>query len=307
MLSKLLDENKSKTIAITYHSSDRDDELFHKDAKGRNDFYPDCTYKPSSPMNGKIPPSAPDGDQYPYWTKWVDQAGIDKLYSDTEGAYSFEIKGEASASNPNKAKIYVQVTAKKNFVVRDQVLHVVAVEDNIDYKKRFGIEPKNGQKIHHHVMQKMLPNHEGTILPLGVGETGVFTFDYDISNTKIKKENVRIVAFVQSFGSQEVHDVDISKEHPFQLSNSTKNKSPLVGLNLSMKLQKGKLLITNVSSPSNYGITLFNAHGRTLMNMNNVQLSEGVNSFSIPLVNGVTFVKLIDRLSNQTAIKKISF
>lgn len=80
-------------------------------------------------------------------------------------------------------------------------LHVVIIES-----VTYGNTGTNGETEFHHVMHKMMPNAQGTVVTLSALEEYSFSFSHDMSTTNVEEmEELMVVVFVQNHGTKEIY------------------------------------------------------------------------------------------------------
>ncbi|TVR42460.1 MAG: T9SS C-terminal target domain-containing protein [Bacteroidia bacterium] len=80
-------------------------------------------------------------------------------------------------------------------------LHVVIIES-----VTYGNTGTNGETEFHHVMHKMMPNAQGTVVTLSALEEYTFSFSHDMSTTNVEEmEDLMVVVFVQNHGTKEIY------------------------------------------------------------------------------------------------------
>ena len=135
-------------------------------------------------------------DGYNQYNSAITQDVFDIFYDnpafvDIKGSFNTDgdminIKAEVmSYVDLNSANVYV--------VVNEKVTH-----DNVG---------TNGEKEFHHIMMKMLDNHEGTPINIVAGENITYEMSYDMSSTNVEEmDDLEVVVFVQETTDKHVYN-----------------------------------------------------------------------------------------------------
>jgi|GEM_PF-5156081 len=92
------------------------------------------------------------------------------------------------------------VEVSSSIDLMNHTLHVVVVEDPVDYGMTF----PNGEKVFPWVPRQMLPDYNGTAINIQAGATPQsFNFNFDASRA-LQQGNLHVVAFVQDNSSNEI-------------------------------------------------------------------------------------------------------
>lgn len=136
----------------------------------------------------------------------VNQATLDSYLSDPAW-FDINIEQEVVGDSLHVAADF---TALKDFQEgTDNFLRVwvVLIEEVVEYGPGDPTPGLNGEREFHWVMRDMLPGNAG--LPIGKQFNGDITsvdYSYWIDQTEIDPSQLRAVAFVQNYGSKEVHN-----------------------------------------------------------------------------------------------------
>ncbi len=123
-------------------------------------------------------------------TNALQQALQVPAFMQIEGSY--EIDGD---------HISIQGTVMPYATFPESRLHVVIIES-----VTYGNTGTNGETEFHHVMHKMMPNAQGTVVNLSANEAFHFSFDHDMSTTNVEEmDELMVVVFVQHHESQEIY------------------------------------------------------------------------------------------------------
>ena len=129
----------------------------------------------------------------------------------------FDIRGSFNVTGNTinvKADVvpYVSVNARVYISVNEKITH-----NNTG---------TNGETSFHHVMMKMLPNAEGTVVDFVGGETQHFEFTQDLSGTHVEEmTDLEVSIWVQNYPSHYVYNSHFAYEytdsHPYPVENLT--------------------------------------------------------------------------------------
>lgn len=194
--------NKDRVAVIKYHvwwPSPGNDPFYHANTTenaGRVNYY-NTNYVPRGIINGTS-----DGtSSASTWITLIQNSII------TTSQFEIKILGNVDATTGGN--LTIQVTSDNNPIPSGTlVLHVAVVESDINYTGT------NGDPIHHFVMRKMYPNHNGEVFTINPNETKTFsrTFAW---NSAWKLDNSHIVAFIQNRDNKTVYQAVIRRANIF--------------------------------------------------------------------------------------------
>lgn len=194
--------NKDRVAVIKYHvwwPSPGNDPFYHANTTenaGRVNYY-NTNYVPRGIINGTS-----DGtSSASTWITLIQNSII------TTSQFEIKILGNVDATTGGN--LTIQVTSDNNPIPSGTlVLHVAVVESNINYTGT------NGDPIHHFVMRKMYPDHNGEVFTINPNETKTFsrTFSW---NSAWKLDNSHIVAFIQNRDNKTVYQATIRRANIF--------------------------------------------------------------------------------------------
>ena len=194
----LMRKNSDKVAFILYPH----DDAVHPDPMGKNakefvrgrmmEYYEIYSF-PHVVVNGEV-------KGHPHN---VDQKSID---DENEHLSYFFIDIFLNDINENTIDMEVELEALKDFQSEEDEnlrLFVGLIEKEINYKEPPGT---NGEKEFYHVLRMMLPDEKGKVVgKFEAGGEKRFSFSGDISEYVKNSDKLAIVAFVQNYETQEVH------------------------------------------------------------------------------------------------------
>ena len=139
-----------------------------------------------------------------------------------------ELKGAFNV-NENDSTINITVDIMPFVNIYNKRLFVTVNE-----KTTTGNASYNGETEFHHIMMKMLPNHEGTTINLTAGEMQHFEFSYNMNETFMEELNdLEVAAWIQDYESFVIYNSNYMyeyTEHPYPVQNLnlTDNDSTLL-------------------------------------------------------------------------------
>ena len=194
--------NKDRVAVIKYHvwwPSPGNDPFYHANTTenaGRTNYY-GTSYVPRGIING----TSDGGASASTWITLIQNSII------TTSQFEIKILGNVDATTGGN--LTIQVTSDNNPIPSGTlVLHVAVVESDINYTGT------NGDPIHHFVMRKMYPDHNGEVFTINPNETKTFsrTFAW---NSAWKLDNSHIVAFIQNRDNKTVYQAVIRRANIF--------------------------------------------------------------------------------------------
>ncbi|MBN1982927.1 MAG: Omp28-related outer membrane protein [Chitinivibrionales bacterium] len=207
---------------LSYHCNvsskpEKNDLLTNEDSKKRMEFY-GFQYVPYATLNG-----VSAGNNFN--VKAITNQKIQEAYQ--KPAYlNFSVQGIQTQLNPHACSIAVTIQALADYSSKSSlVLFTAIIEDSINYKTLFGIPAENGRNEYSHVVRKLLPSANGTVIGnLTKGTTIPQKFVYTNEEKTQKHTNLRVVVFVQDMASKDIIGAFQSKSHPFQEPTSVNRK-----------------------------------------------------------------------------------
>lgn len=104
--------------------------------------------------------------------------------------------------------ISVEATINPYISLAGAVAHIVVIEE-VTYDNA----ASNGETEFHHVMMKMLPNANGTIVDLTAGVSTILNFSHDMSTTYVEEmDDLMVVIFVQDNNTKSILQAAYSEE-----------------------------------------------------------------------------------------------
>ena len=162
----------------------------------------------------------------------------------------------------------------------------------------------NGETSFHHIMMKMFPDAEGTILDFKASEIQHFEFSYDMNNTYMEELNdLEVAAWIQDYDSFVIYNSNYLyeyTEHPYPVQN------------LQLADNDSTLLITweapEQGSPLSYNIYINDELAAE--NHNELSYSTKANGLTVAKVvavyeNGKTSASVIDNISIENNTESI--
>ena len=213
----------------------------------------------------------------------ITQEELDTVYNTPA---FIELKG---AFNVNNDTININVDVLPFVNLYNKRLFV-----SVNEKTTTGNVGINGEKEFHHVMMKMLPNAEGTVINLIAGEMQHFDFTYNMNGTFVEEmEDLEVAVWIQDnescmeiFNSNYLYEYC---EHPYPVEN------------LKLTDNKGTLSIT-WDTPKQGNPIAYNIY------INNELVIENHNELSYStMADGFTIVKVVAVYENgKSSVGKIS-
>ena len=191
-----------------------------------------------------------------------------------------ELKGAFNV-NENDSSINITVDVMPFVNLNDKRLFVTVNETTTT-----GNASYNGETVFHHIMMKMLPNHEGTTLNLTSSELQHFEFSYDMNDTHMEElTDLEVAVWIQDYYDHTIYNSNYLyeyTEHPYPVQN------------LQLADNDTSLLITweapEKGNPVGYNIYI----NDSLMAENHNELS-----YSTKEANGLTVVKVVAVYEND--------
>lgn len=194
--------NKDRVAVIKYHvwwPSPGNDPFYWANTTenaGRTNYY-GTNYVPRGIINGT-------SDGASSASTW-----ITLIQNSINTTSQFEVKILGNVDATTGGNLTIQVKADNNPIPSGTlVLHVAVVESDIYYTGT------NGDPVHHFVMRKMYPNHNGEVFTINPNETKTFTRSFSW-NSQWKIDNSHIVAFIQNRDNRQVYQAAIRKANIF--------------------------------------------------------------------------------------------
>lgn len=196
--------NKDRVAVIKYHvwwPSPGNDPFYlantTENAGRTNYYFPGSKYVPHGMINGT-------GDGSSSASTW-----ITLIQNSIITTSQFEIRILGNVDATTGGNITIQVTSDNNSIPSGTlVLHFAVVESNTNYTG------PNGDPIHHFVMRKMYPDHNGEVFTINPNQTKTFTRVFSW-NSSWKIDNSHIVAFIQNRDTKEVYQAAIRRANIF--------------------------------------------------------------------------------------------
>ena len=206
-----------------------------------------------------------------------------------EAAY-IELKGAFNV-NENDSTINITVDIMPFVNLYNKKLFVTVNEKTTT--KNIGF---NGETEFHHIMMKMLPNHEGTTLDLIATELQHFEFSYDMNDTYMEELNdLEVAVWIQDYDNFVIYNSNYLyeyAEHPYPIQNlkltnddntlSMTWEAPQQGNPVGYNIYINDTLIAEMHKELSYSTN--EANGLTIVNV--VALYE----------NGMTSASVIDNI-----------
>ncbi len=203
-INTLLKANSSKVVGIKYQVSwpgfDPMNKQNAKDSDVRRSYY-GVDAVPTTVINGVK-------------GKVLNQANINEQY-ETPSPFNLDIEHEFNADIDS---VFVRciVTAAKDLEEENLLLHVAMLEKEIHFSAAPGA---NGEKSFYHVMRKMYPDANGTLLKGSwkKGDSDTIYFSEGIPEYIYNLTQIHFIAFIQSKTSKAVHQA--AKNNTMQLQD----------------------------------------------------------------------------------------
>ena len=200
-LNKYLKSNTDKVIPVIYHTG-------KQGADPMYDFDNSFSYQRSVNYYSSttVPSVIVDGDKVSNLTK----AGAEAAINSASKSSMMSISTNSSIDESGKLKIDIGVNSQEAFT--NLSLRVVVVEAGVFFDKPAGT---NGEKEFCFVARHMLPNATGT--PFGIASNGnrSFNFEKQLDLTKLNKNNIYVVVFVQDETNKKVLQAVATKKVEF--------------------------------------------------------------------------------------------
>ncbi|MBI1193171.1 MAG: Omp28-related outer membrane protein [Bacteroidetes bacterium] len=151
--------------------------------------------------------------------------------------------------------------------------HVVVIEEEVNYTSPPGY---NSERDFYWVMRNMLTGSSGSILGKQFeGDITTLDYTYDIDLSEIDPTRLKVVAFVQSMTTKEVHQAGLYREAaPSGLDQS----SALGSLELSPTLVDRTLsLAFSLEQPETLALQVYDLNGRLVETLNNAWYTAGTH------------------------------
>ena len=224
----LTNNTKAKKFGCAYGSTDRVPMIEHFSSSScgpcvatNNTMNTFCNNNPGRFTYTKYAMNWP-GSGDPYYTQegnvrrvYYGVSGVPTLYLDgvTRSAAGFQTPFDTEAERP----AYVDI--RGNFTVEGNIIHVqfdlmsyVGLEDvrllvTVNEKETHNNIGGNGETTFHHVMMKMLPNGNGTLLNMAGCEVRHFEFTQDMTSTHVEEmDDLEVSVFLQNVGTRDVYN-----------------------------------------------------------------------------------------------------
>jgi len=264
--------NNDPVAIINYHVSDN---FSNNDGNIRINYY-NVEGTPTSIADGiiKIEGGSSSGSLYDYYKNMYEQ----RLPIPS----THELHLDITQQSQNQYIANVKVIQHSNYFSSGLRLYCALVENDINFNWQ------NQTKLHH-VLRKMFPNANGTILNFSENDTLFFTFEFSTSN--YVADNCEFITFIQHYPTKEV--IQTKK---ISLSNLTSNKSFTQDVKIFPTLIKNYLIVKNAQGKN---LLIFNSLGKILKIQ---KINDNYTSINLSnLDNGIYFIKF----ENETSIYKI--
>jgi len=183
------------------------------------------------------------------------------------------------------------------------VAHVAVIETETRNNAR-----TNGETLFYNVMKKMLPNQDGTVLPvLTSGQNYSLNQSFDVATLPTAQavenvNNLRVVVFVQDMVTKEVYQGEILSA---RAGLSTRNGQAGPSFVLAPNPTSGNArLLLNLDRPETVTVDVLDALGRTVLSRPQVALGAGAQEVSLDLTNraaGIYTVRLTSAQGVRTS------
>ena len=251
-------DSMSQTVSVAYDSAPRRPlfEMFTSStcppcATFNNGFFNNFTYNNAEDITLiKYQMNWP-GAGDPYYTP---EGGVRRMYYGVSGVPALMLEGNQVATNASVVTnalqqalqvpafmqiegsyeidgdhISIEGTVMPYATFPESRLHVVIIES-----VTYGNTGTNGETEFHHVMHKMMPNAQGTVVNLSANEAYHFSFDHDMSTTNVEEmDELMVVVFVQHHESQEIYQsayMSSGKFVSFNLSHGQEDVEPDIAI-----------------------------------------------------------------------------
>jgi hypothetical protein len=176
---------------------------------------------------------------------------LDPEFTST-GVVGIDIKGE------------VMFSGESSDYTGNMRLHLALVEEEINYDSPPG---KNNETVFRYVMRKMFPNHEGTLIDLGSGNSFMAEFNYTVDTDVIDPSRLRVIAWVQDHDSKQIYQSAEAK-----LSTSSVEISGKEEILLNYRAAEGLYIRADFG---NSNIEIFGIDGSKIISKENISPSGG--------------------------------
>jgi hypothetical protein len=268
--NKLLEANETKATSIKYQVSwpgrDPMNTQTAADCNPRGKYYPDLSGVPTAYMDGKILPRK----------DWVgDPASLTQSLIDNEYAIASPFTMDLKHwFNTAKDSIFIKcdITCTQAVTLSKPKIQVAMIEKLITFTSAPGT---NGEKKFEHVMRKMYPDYNGTILDAAwtVGQKKTFSFSAKIPTYIYKFEEIATIAWIQDDGGKKIQQAAYSPDAYIGPNSIEKVK---VNNSIDVYPNPNNGLFTayfNATSIDNYTVKISNTLGQ-------VVFQETLNNFS---------------------------
>ncbi len=243
-----------------------------------------------------------------YGTFSFPQAWINGTYYGTPGSISqATINSELSepawwdiaidqqlSESGDELSVKVDFTALRDFQESSDLhlrAYVVIIEDEVNYPSPPGY---NNERDFYWVMRYMLGGSNGALLGQQIsGEQSTFEYTYNIDQSVINPERLRVVAFVQGLTTKEVHQAALYRE---ETPSGIPVLSSLSELSVQPSLTSNLLNLSfSLLQPESLQIAVYDINGRLVETLGSEQYSAGAHSRSFVLADyasGVYFAAL---------------
>lgn len=281
----LLSANESKLVSVKYHTSwpgvDPMNTFNAADVNTRVYYYIDqMTGVPHAIMDG----SAILGVNYAGAPANLDQNMIDEQYLVPA---PYDIEATAMVSGPTLT-IDVTTTARAEIISGDLKVHVVLIEDPVEYTSPPG---SNGETSFPHTMRAMFPDASGSSIGTPtINQADNFSFTYTIP-VSLVTSNLKVVVFIQDDDTKEVHQAALATSNVGIYESNTSLSKFNIYPNPSKDVATLKYKLEN---DNNVKISVYNSIGELVYHedLNSVKGSQSFKLNTSNLTNGIYLVTL---------------
>ncbi|MCB8994588.1 MAG: hypothetical protein H6538_03160 [Bacteroidales bacterium] len=177
--------------------------VFNRDVPGARAFYYGVTSVPYSILDG----GNRSGRRFDFTdTKFEPKTADINIRSLEDPAVAITLNAIEAGNN---LSINASLKALQNLPSDERVLYVVLYETLVT-----GVNAGNGETQFQNVVRAMLPDADGTpvnqILSASPGDTTVLNFSYNADLSNLKKENIRVAAYLQNDFTGEIYQAALS-------------------------------------------------------------------------------------------------
>lgn len=257
------------------------DPYFNADGEMRQEYY----------NVQSVPTIYADGDVYKLNVDNLSQVGVDSLFA-VPGFYSISDAVYSIDENAKTVSVKAKIAPAVDYVGDDVKVYVAVFEF-----KTTGNAGSNGETEFHHVVQKMLPDGNGTaVTAVTPGSEQTIEFSGDMSATNVEEmSDLGVAIFVQDNITHQVYQAAYAVKSGASGAEDFSAGSGIIGLYPNPASNAANLKYA-VNSPGEVAIELFDAAGNSVYRANLGNLSEGYYTYNFKnlaeLSAGQYFVRL---------------